>query len=437
MIRTVTYALNPSAEQERLLRSHCGAARFAFNTELARIKADLEAHAEGKPTVLDGWSAYSLRRDFNSIKGDVAPWWPEVSKEAFASGTASLAAALANWRASKTGVRAGRAMGFPGFRGRDTRQSFTYTTGSLRLGDDRRSVVLPRIGAVATHENTAKVHRRLAKGTARISRITVSQHRGRWRASLLIHLSTDHERAKHPASQSVVGLDVGCKDLIVAATPEGREVMRVPMPAELAALDQAKRRLQRRGSRKEFGDRRTHTPKSNRARAHERRVARLDHRAANLREDILHTATTSLTREFGVVAVEHLSVAGMSARGGAYKRGLNRSIARSALARTRTLVKYKTAREGGVSVAADRFFPSSKTCSNCAVVKAKLRLSERTFVCEDCGFSLDRDLNAAINLARLGASNAESGSVSGRGAWRKTATLRGSGSLGDEASTHP
>lgn len=141
-----------------------------------------------------------------------------------------------------------------------------------------------------------------------------------------------------------------------------------------------------------------------------------------------------LTCQFETVTVETLSVAGMSARGGAHKRGLNRVIHQAALARTRTLVAYKTAREGGQMVSVDRFYPSSKTCSGCGAVKAKLALSTRTYICTTCGLVTDRDLNAAINLARMG-DTAGSTPVAGRGATQKTPTPSGVGAAGREAST--
>ncbi len=135
--------------------------------------------------------------------------------------------------------------------------------------------------------------------------------------------------------------------------------------------------------------------------------------------------------------VENLSVAGMMTRGGAYKRGLNHSIARAALARTRSDAEYKTAREGGTLIMVDRFYPSSKTCSTCGHVKTKLTLAERTYHCDNpsCRTSLDRDLNAAINLARQGL--AGSTPATGRGATQKTASLRAPAAAGDEASTAP
>ncbi len=124
VVQAYRFALDPSPAQEAALRSHCGAQRFAFNWGLARVKANLgQREAErsyGVPeellTPAVSWSAWSLRKDFNAVKRDVAPWWAENSKEAYASGLANLAAALGNWAASRSGTRKGPKVAFPVFK---------------------------------------------------------------------------------------------------------------------------------------------------------------------------------------------------------------------------------------------------------------------------------------------------------------------------------
>lgn len=126
MSQTVTqayqFALAPTPVQAEALRSHCGAARFAYNWGLGRVKANLaQREAErsyGVPedqlTPTLRWSAYSLRKDWNAAKSEVAPWWDANSKETYSNGLANLATALDNWRKSRNGQRAGRRVGFPG-----------------------------------------------------------------------------------------------------------------------------------------------------------------------------------------------------------------------------------------------------------------------------------------------------------------------------------
>ena len=117
------------------------------------------------------------------------------------------------------------------------------------------------------------------------------------------------------------------------------------------------------------------------------------------------------------MVVEHLNVAGM-----VRNRRIARALADTGLAELRRMLAYKTTWYGSRLVVADRFYPSSKTCSACGWVKAKLTLAERTFTCETCGLRLDRDLNAARNLAKLADHVAQSGweTQNARGADRKT-----------------
>jgi putative transposase len=117
---------------------------------------------------------------------------------------------------------------------------------------------------------------------------------------------------------------------------------------------------------------------------------------ANARTDGLHQLSTRLTGEFDTLAIENLNVAGMLRN-----RTLSRAIADVGMGDLRRQIIYKSTWNDRSLALADRRFPSSKTCSGCGVVKAKLRLSERTFTCDSCGMSIDRDYNAACNLANL------------------------------------
>jgi putative transposase len=146
-------------------------------------------------------------------------------------------------------------------------------------------------------------------------------------------------------------------------------------------------------------------------------LAKAQGRVADQRRDALHKATTDLTGRFGTLVVEDLHVHGMLAN-----RRLARHVADASFAEFRRQAEYKAAWRGGRVIVADRWFASSKTCSGCAAAKAKLTLSERTYVCTACGLVLDRDVNAAVNLAAYGERQlAGSGPDSnGRGADRKT-----------------
>ncbi|WP_406040086.1 transposase [Micromonospora sp. NBC_00898] len=190
-----------------------------------------------------------------------------------------------------------------------------------------------------------------------------------------------------------------------------------PNPRYLDAATRRIRALARCASRRVGPDRRTGRRGSKRWQRASAQLGRAHARVANRRRDGLHKLTTRLAREYGTVVVEDLNVSGMLAN-----RRLARHIADPGFAELRRQLAYKTSWNGGRLVVANRWYPSSKTCSACGAVKTKLALSERTYTCTTCGLTLDRDLNAARNLATLAAeaSTAGSGPVAGRGADRKT-----------------
>ena len=402
MNRAYLFALDPTPDQEQAFRSHCGAQRFAYNWALARVKANLAQREAERSYGLDGdeltpypsWNAYGLRKDWNIDKGDVAPWWAECSKAAYAGGCANLAVALANWSDSNKGLRKGPTVRFPRFKGRRARLTCRFTTG-FRLGADRRHVKLPVIGEVRTHESTRRLARRVEAGAAHILGATLSYQRGRWHVSLSLELPDP--QPTEPVGRRVVGVDLGIKSLAVLSTGEV-----VPNPHHLDGALTALRRTQRACSRRRGPDRRTRAEPSSRWRKAKARVVALHARVANQRRDGLHQLTTRLVREFDAAVVEDLHVAGM-----VRNKRLSRHLSGLGMGEFRRQLTYKAA-EAGVRVhVADRWFPSSKTCSACGAVRAKLTLAERVFVCESCGARLDRDLNAALNLAALAAQASE------------------------------
>lgn len=380
MLEAVKVALDPTPRQERLLESHAGAARFAYNAGLAHVKDMLER--QEKPE----WSYYALRRWWNANKDALAvsmetgkPWWRENSKEAYNSGLESLADALRNFSKSRKGRRKGRRMGFPRFKSKDRAvPGFAYTTGSFGIIDhDPYALKLPRIGRVHCMED---VSRRV--DGAKVLRMSVSRRGGRWQASLTV------ERADLPVPSppkgGSVGIDLGVKEL--ATLSDGTVVHN---PRALDSNLKRLRRAQKDLSRKAKGSNRRHRART--------KVSHLHARVANLRHDMLDKTTTMLARTYADISIEDLNVAGM-----VKNHRLARVVEDAAFAEFRRQLEYKTARTGARLHVIDRWYPSSKTCSNCGTVKAKLSLSERVYHCEKCGLVIDRDVNAAINIQVAG-----------------------------------
>jgi putative transposase len=259
MVQAYRFALDPTRDQLIALAGHCHASRSAFNVMLAAVRANMDQRAAERSYGLGGaaltpamnWSAYALLREWNRRKHQVAPWWCEYSKEAYASGCANLAAALGNWKASRRGERAGRRAGFPRFKARHrVALSCRFTTGAIRVESGRHHVTLPVIGTIKTHESTRKLARRLEAGTARITTATIAFERGRWFVSFTAHVQRRIGRPAHaPRGAPVVGIDLGVCDLLVAATPDGDEVARVRAPRPLTHAQSQLRALQRRAAR--------------------------------------------------------------------------------------------------------------------------------------------------------------------------------------------
>ena len=387
------------------MASHAGAARFAYNAGLAHVKDMLDS---GEPPE---WSHYGLLRWWNANKDALAVnrdtgvvWWSQNSKESYSMGLRDLAQGFSNWSKSRKGQRKGKRVGFPRFKSKNTTMRFAYSTGfTAPKASDPYGLKLPRIGRVHCMEN---MHRRVAG--ARVVRVSVSQRAGRWYASLTV----EREPTAKPAPRGgAVGVDLGVKNL--ATLSDG---VVIPNPRALGTRLRALRKAQQALSRKVKGSARREKAKE--------RVARLHARVADVRADAINKATTLIARNYSTVCIEDLHVAGM-----VKNRHLARSLSDAALGEFRRQLEYKTARNGAVLRVVDRWYRSSKTCSGCGRVKAKLSLSERTYRCDSCGLVLDRDLNAAINIQVAGSApetlNARGGDV------RRSDLVSGNADLGE------
>lgn len=379
MFEAVKVALDPTPSQERRLLSHAGAARFAYNVGLAHVKEGIEAG--NRPE----WSFFSLvywwnaNKDALAVNADGEPWWQENSKEAYSRALESLAKALSNWSKSRKGDRKGRKVGFPKFKAKGSATpKFTYGTGSFGLiKDDPKALKLPRIGRVHCMENVAK-----RVGEAKVKRMTISQRAGRWYASLTVE--REDKPVKRAPKGGAVGVDLGVKTL--ATLSDGTVIKN---PRYLRKSERKLKKAQQALSGKTKG--------SNRRAKAKAKVARIHAHVANRRSDAMHKLTTRLTRKYSDISIEDLHVAGM-----VKNHHLAKSIMDAAFGEFRRQLEYKTARTGARLHVVDRWYRSSKTCSQCGSVKDKLSLSERTYRCYSCGLVLDRDLNAAINILVAG-----------------------------------
>jgi putative transposase len=401
------FALDPTVEQEALLASFAGASRFWFNAGLALVKERLDARARGEEVRVP-WSYKALCSAFkgDAVKDELAPWRSEVPVGSYQAGLEMLGRALQHFGQGRT---AGRRVGFPRFRAKGRcRESVIFQR--PRIASARHVELDRRLGPVRTKERLSKLVRLLGGDEhARIMRATVGRSGANWYVSFTVERSPKQRRARRP--DAAVGVDVGLAHLATLSTGESFANAR-PLQDALRKLRRLQRQLdrQRRASNPDnyLPDGRAKPGasgwiKSKRMLRTEARVRRLHERVRNLRREQTHQLTTYLTRRFGVIGVETLAVKNLMANG-----RLARRIADVGWGTVLAQLAYKTSwSDGSLLVSADRFHPSSKTCSNCGTVKAKLALSERVFTCTACGLVIGRDLNAALNLAYMAQEHAQ------------------------------
>lgn len=420
---TFQFALDPNVEQRILLAKCAGARRFTVNHHLARVKANMDARSIERedpadssdafePTPSLSWTAFSFINEFNAWKNGKSAdslvnvdgscglsWRNELPGDVFECASVDAARALENFSASRRGERGGTPVGFPRFqaKGRVT-PSFRLrnratpgrppTSQPIRFTDSSH-LRLPRFGPVKVFGPTRKIRRMIDAGRFHVYSATPIQRGGRWIVSLAGVAAEFHQAERSHASRHTVpvGVDRGIISLCVAADANGVpfenfEGVKILKQAH-ALLKAANQNLART------------TPGSKgRQRAKSRLVER-HRKVANTRRHLVHQASKALVDRVQVLVLEDLNVAGM-----VKNRHLARSISDAALGELSRQILYKAKWHGVEVRRADRFFPSSKMCSGCGAIRNDLVLSTRTYSCGACGLVIDRDLNAAINLAR-------------------------------------
>ena len=420
---TFKFCLDPTVEQHEVLARHAGAARFAFNQCLGMVKMVL-SQRKTRPDVDVPWTGFDLINAFNGWKktedagrvftvdttGVAAtvvtglPWRAEVCQQVFEEAAVDCGGALAAWSDSRSGKRTGRRVGFPRFKKKtgvvpSFRLRNKHRKGrppAIRVGDhDRpRSITLPGIGLIGVHDDTRRLRRMLAKDRAKILFATITYRAGRWWVSLNVeaadlHRAHIHEVRDQADSGGWVGVDRGLSAFLVAAHADGTEVARIhEAPKALAAGMKQQQRLAKSLSRKQIG--------SHHHRDAAAKLGRHHRHVANVRRHFLHQVSNELVKTHDRLVIEDLNVSGML-----QNRHLARAISDAGWGEFARIVGYKQAWHGGTLAVADRWYPSSKLCPARDAIRGDLTLADRVFTC-GCGYSADRDCNAAVNLARWG-----------------------------------
>jgi putative transposase len=364
MIRGHMIALDPTPEDRIYFAKAAGTARFAYNWALAEWRWQYIAGL--KP------SSSKLRLQWNEIRHRDFPWSDEVTKCAGGQAINDLGTAFDNFFEDLKKPKADRHFHYPCFKKKNIDdRSFALWNDQFRL--DGKRVHIPKLGWVRMRE--------ALRFDGKILGARVKFRAGRW----FISIQVEMPEPEPVAIPGIVGVDLG-----IAALMTGSDGTVIANPKPRRRLLRRQKRLQRRISRQRKNSRRQGQRRA--------RLARLHYRMACIRKDATHKATTKISRSFGTIVLEDLNVAGMGKN-----HALAGAVADAAFGEIRRQFTYKAQR----TVFADRFFPSSKTCSVCGLVKDELPLGMRLFVCDGCGSVKDRDRNAADNLERVGRATAE------------------------------
>ena len=396
------FVLDPTPSQVSHLRSHIGGTRFVYNTLLGMVKANWDENRAkklaGEAVVKEdhlGTRHFDLQKIWYQQRDELAPWWSENGSSTYNYACLNLSKAFVNHRA-------GRAK-FPTFKNKGSPRSVSFLANVVKLTDSHH-VRISRIGELKSFESTRKLYRHLERGTGRIVAATVTERGGKFTISLTVKLERRVPVTRSP--EKVIGVDVGISTLYTGAGPNGELLLSVENPRHFVTSQKKVAHAQRVASRR-CGPKPGVAP-SNRWKKANLRVQKIHTSTANARRNLIHETTTMLAKDYDVIVIEKLNIKGM-----VKNHSLAKHVSDAAWGEFARQLEYKTQWYGSTLVKADRFYPSSKTCAQCGAVKAKLSLTERTFACDSCGHQVDRDLNAATNLARLGLPGTNSGT--GRG----------------------
>ena len=399
-----------------LIRRHCGMRRKAHNWAIEQMRTQhdmrtrrvaagmepLELRPVKHRGPLTWFSLRGLRKRWNQVKnvlcvdvdtGEV--WWPELSKEAAANGIDDAVTAYWNWIKSCQGKRKGARLGFPQFKKKNrSRETYRIGTGIIKF-TDRRHIQLPRLGVIRLGENARRLDRLIGKNMAEIKAATVTVQADGCYVSLQVDVLRPQRRHQPTQPDSKVGVDLGTRKYAVIANADATFVEQVEHPAPLKAALKKLRRLQRAYAR----SRRANPDGSNRQTALKHQISRAHADVAAQRRDFAHKLTTRLAKTHGTVVIEDLYVKGMltknQAAGGRRRR---RELADAGLGEFRRQIAYKSGWYGTHLIVADRWFPSSQLCHVCG--HRQKTGSAVAWTCHECASIHDRDINAAINLAR-------------------------------------
>jgi putative transposase len=365
MLLRYRYRLYPEPGQQVALARAFGCARVVFNDALAARESARQA---GEPYLTDA----QLSARLTAAKATPGrAWLTEVSAVVLQQALADLTTAYRNFFASRTGKRKGPTVGKPRFRSRkDHRQAIRFTANARFKIMPNGKLRLPKIGDVPVRWS-----RPLPSAPSSVT--VIKDPAERYFASFVV----ETQPGPLPEAEPVIGIDLGLTHFAVLS--DGRKIS---APQFLRRAQKRLKRAQRNLSRKQKGS-------ANRDKA-KVKVARAHARVADARRDFHHQLSSALIRENQAVAVEDLAVNGLA------RTRLAKSIHDAGWSAFVAMLEYKAKLYGREFHRIGRFAPTSQTCCLCGVKDGPKPLHVRTWQCGSCGAHLDRDTNAAVNVAK-------------------------------------
>ena len=370
--------LMPNNKHITYFKKAFGCSRLAYNWGLARWQ---EYYKQGvKKSYLD------LKKEFNSIKKEQYPFVYEVSKYATQQPFINLNLAFqAFFRDLKKGK-----VSYPKFKKKRDNQGSFYLGGDivkLVLKDKRQYLKIPNLGLVKMRENL--------RFNGKINSATISQQSNKFYVSFSLEVSELEFNKTHKQALNTkqgLGIDIGLKTFV--SLSNGLEI-KAPKPLNklIRKLKRVSRQLSKKQHPKAKGDK---TKKSNNYLKQSLKLSKLHTRIKNIRSDFLHKLTTSLVRNYTYFGVESLSVKNM-----VKNHRLAKALSDVSFYEFKRMLLYKSDYYKREVIEVDKFYPSSKLCSNCGNKKEKLTLKDRIYHCEICNKSIDRDYNASLNLLKF------------------------------------
>ncbi|MFX1534989.1 MAG: RNA-guided endonuclease InsQ/TnpB family protein [Promethearchaeota archaeon] len=367
------YELKVNNKERSTLAMCAGTVRFAWNWGLAqRLKQYKEN--EGKERYTD---AMKQHKALNVLKQTEFSWMYQMSKCVPQEALRDLQTAFKNYfedvkKNRATGRK--RKVGFPKFKKKGKCKDSFRLTGAIKVFTGSTRVQLPRLGKLRLKERP-ELH-----PSARILSATVSRTADRWYVSLTVEEEEQETPEKLYLLDDVVGFDTGLAKFMTFS-----HGLHVPTPKFLQHRLRKLRRLTKAHSRKKNG--------SNNRKKSAMKLARFHRRVTNTRTDFHHKLSHILAKNHSVIVLEDLHIKGLIKN-----KQLSKYWANLAHGAFQRMITYKAKKYGTLVVEADRWYPSSKLCSNCLMINTSLTLQDRTFTCPFCGLTLDRDYNAALNL---------------------------------------